>query len=97
MPAVKACLNGTRPPGAHPALPLTPAELASAARGAAAAGAFAVHIHPRRADGQQTPHPAPCGEAVAAIRRANPGLPVGLSLDRDGRVLLHRLRRASGR
>lgn len=79
MAAVKACLNGSREPGAHPALPLTAAELADAARGAAGAGAFAVHVHPRRADGSQTLDPGPCGEAVAAIRLACPGLPVGLS------------------
>jgi len=76
---VKGCLNGSREPGAHPALPLTAAQLAAAARGAAAAGAFAVHVHPRRADGAQTLQPGPCGEAVAAIRAACPGLPVGLS------------------
>jgi uncharacterized protein (DUF849 family) len=77
--AVEACLNGSREPGAHPALPLTAADLAAAARGAAEAGAFAVHVHPRRADGAQTLDPLPCGEAVAAIRLACPALPVGLS------------------
>jgi uncharacterized protein (DUF849 family) len=90
--AVKACLNGSREPGAHPALPLTATELAAAAHAAAGAGAFAVHVHPRRADGAQTLDPAPCGEAVAAIRLACPGLPVGLSSaawiepDRDRRL-----------
>jgi uncharacterized protein (DUF849 family) len=77
--AVEACLNGSRRPGEHPALPLTAAQLAAAARAAAEAGAFAVHVHPRRADGEQTLEPGPCGEAVAAIRAAWPGLPVGLS------------------
>jgi uncharacterized protein (DUF849 family) len=76
---VKACLNGSRSRGAHPALPATAAELASAARAAGEAGAFAVHVHPRRADGTQTLEPGPCGEAVAAIRAACPGLPLGLS------------------
>ncbi|HEY4027632.1 MAG TPA: 3-keto-5-aminohexanoate cleavage protein [Candidatus Dormibacteraeota bacterium] len=76
---VKACLNGGRPRGAHPALPLTAEEIAAAARGAAGAGALAVHVHPRRADGAQTLEPGPCGEAVLAIRAACPGLPVGLS------------------
>ena len=79
MPVVKACLNGSREPGAHPALPLTAADLAAAALAAAGAGAFAVHVHPRRADGAQTLDPVPCGEAIAAIRLACPGLPVGLS------------------
>jgi uncharacterized protein (DUF849 family) len=79
LPTVKACLNGSRRPGEHPALPLAAAELAAAARAAADAGAFAVHVHPRRRDGSQTLDPGPCGEAVAAIRAACPGLPVGLS------------------
>jgi uncharacterized protein (DUF849 family) len=79
LSSVKACLNGSREPGAHPALPLTAADLAAAARSAADAGAFAVHVHPRRADGAQTLGPVPCGEAIAAIRLACPGLPVGLS------------------
>jgi uncharacterized protein (DUF849 family) len=76
---VQACLNGSWPPGAHPALPLTAADLAAAARAAAEAGAFAVHVHPRRADGAETLDPVPCGEAIATIRLAWPGLPVGLS------------------
>jgi uncharacterized protein (DUF849 family) len=76
---VKACLNGSREPGAHPALPVTAMQLAAAARAAAEAGAFAVHVHPRDAAGAQTLEPGPCGEAVAAIRAAAPGLPIGLS------------------
>ena len=79
MSRVKACLNGGRKPGSHPALPLTAAQLAAAARGARDAGAFAVHVHPRAQDGSQTLDPGPCGEAVTAIRAACPGLPVGLS------------------
>ena len=52
---IKACLNGSRELGAHPALPLTPTQLADAARNAVAAGAGALHIHPRRADGSWLP------------------------------------------
>jgi uncharacterized protein (DUF849 family) len=77
--AVQACLNGSRQPGAHPALPLTAQDLASAARGVADAGAFAVHVHPRRADGAEALDPVTCGQAIATIRLACPGLPIGLS------------------
>ncbi len=35
---IKACLNGSPAPGAYPALPLTPAQLALEARRAVAAG-----------------------------------------------------------
>lgn len=79
MSRVKACLNGSRAPGEHLALPVTADQLAAAARAVMAAGAFAAHVHPRRADARETLDPGPCGEAVAAIRRACPGLPVGLS------------------
>ncbi|MEV4348881.1 3-keto-5-aminohexanoate cleavage protein [Actinoplanes sp. NPDC049596] len=69
---IKACLNGGRP---RPA-PVTPAELATAAR---AVGADAVHVHPRDADGRESLDGADIGAAVTAIREACPGLPVGVS------------------
>jgi uncharacterized protein (DUF849 family) len=85
--AIKACLNGARESSEHPALPLTPTELAADAVSAHRAGAFAVHVHPRDARGEQTLDRTACDAAVAAIRRAAPGLPVGLStsetIDRD--------------
>jgi uncharacterized protein (DUF849 family) len=77
--AVKACLNGGRSREEHPAVPLTPAELAADAFAVRLAGAFAVHVHPRDASGAQTMNPAACDTAVAAIRAAAPGLLVGLS------------------
>jgi uncharacterized protein (DUF849 family) len=76
---LKVCSNGTREAGAHPALPLTPAQLASDTAAAVAAGAAAVHLHPRGPDGRQTLDPGPCGHGVASIRAACPGLPVGLT------------------
>lgn len=74
---IKACLNGSRELGAHPALPLTPTQLADAARDAVAAGAGALHIHPRRTDGSQSFAPDDVAAAVAAVRAACPGVPVG--------------------
>jgi uncharacterized protein (DUF849 family) len=76
---IKACLNGSRAPGAHPALPINPAELAGAARDAVAAGAGALHIHPRRADGAQSLEPGDLAAALAAIRAACPGVPAGVT------------------
>jgi uncharacterized protein (DUF849 family) len=85
--AVKACLNGSRTRDEHAAVPLTPAELAGAAVAVRRAGAFAVHVHPRDGGGEQTLSARACDAAVAAIRRAAPRLPVGLStseaIDRD--------------
>jgi uncharacterized protein (DUF849 family) len=76
---LQACLNGTRAPGDHPALPLTPDELARDASAAAEAGAVAVHVHPRAPDGSESLEPEHCGAAVAALREAAPGLEVSLS------------------
>jgi uncharacterized protein (DUF849 family) len=76
---VQACLNGTRPAGAHPALPVTAAQLAAEARAAAAAGAGAFHVHPRGDDGAESLDAPVIDAAVAAIRAACPGLPVGVS------------------
>jgi uncharacterized protein (DUF849 family) len=76
---VKACLNGARTREEHPAVPLTPAEIAADAAAARRAGAFAVHVHPRDARGVQTLGAAACDACVAAIRASVPGLAVGLS------------------
>jgi uncharacterized protein (DUF849 family) len=77
--AVEACLNGARSRDEHPAVPQTAAELALDAVASREAGAFAVHVHPRDASGRQTLDAHACDAAVAAIRGAAPGLPVGLS------------------
>ena len=77
--SVKACLNGGRMRSEHPAVPLSAAELAADALAVRRAGAFAVHVHPRDARGAQTMKANACDAAVAAIRRASPGIPVGLS------------------
>lgn len=76
---VKACLNGGRARSEHPAVPQTSSELAADAIAVARAGAFAVHVHPRTAAGIQTMDAAACDAAVAAIRAAVPGMPIGLS------------------
>jgi uncharacterized protein (DUF849 family) len=76
---VKACLNGGRTGAEHPAVPLTPAELAADAIAVRRAGAFAVHVHPRDGGGTETLDARACDSAVAAIRAAVPGMPVGLS------------------
>ncbi|GAA2590641.1 3-keto-5-aminohexanoate cleavage protein [Dactylosporangium fulvum] len=76
---LKVALNGSRPPGAHPALPCTPAELAVAAQAAVAGGAEAVHLHPRRADGRESLDAADVGAAVSAVREACPATPIGVT------------------
>jgi uncharacterized protein (DUF849 family) len=76
---IKACLNGGRRPEEHPAVPVTPRQLAAAARDAVAAGAEAVHLHPRDRDGRESLEAADIGAAVAAVRAACPGTPIGVS------------------
>ena len=76
---IQACLNGSRRPGDHAALPLTPAQLASDAAQVTREGVRELHVHPRRADGAESLEASVCDEAVLAIRRACPGVPVGLS------------------
>ena len=76
---VKACLNGGTTREQHPGVPLTPEELAAEAREAVEAGAGALHIHPRDADGQETLDAASITAAVNAVREECPGVPVGVS------------------
>lgn len=60
--------NGARKgKGDHPALPITPAELAETARECAAAGATAIHVHVRDAAGRHTLDAARYRAAIAAI------------------------------
>src|SRR5689334_8028908 len=74
---IKACLNGGRGRDEHPALPLTPTELAQAARAAVDAGAGALHMHPRDLHGAQSLAADDVAAAVAAVRAACPGVLVG--------------------
>jgi uncharacterized protein (DUF849 family) len=76
---IKVCLNGERRPGEHPAVPVTPPQLAAEAQAAVAAGAEAVHLHPRDADGRESLVAADVGAAVRAVRAACPGVPVGVT------------------
>ena len=75
---VQAALNGGTTRGEHPAVPLTPAELASEASAASLAGAGAFHLHPRDGSGEQTLVAEHVLAAVAAVRGAT-GLPVGVT------------------
>jgi uncharacterized protein (DUF849 family) len=76
---LKACLNGPRLPGDHPALPVAPHELARDTARVAPAGAGAVHIHVKDASGADTLDGEKVAAVVSAIRVAAPGLPVGVT------------------
>ena len=76
---IQACLNGSRRPGDHPALPVTAAELAEDAVRVTREGTGQLHVHPRGPEGAESLEAGACGDALLAIRRACPGVPVGLS------------------
>jgi uncharacterized protein (DUF849 family) len=76
---MQAALNGSRTAMEHPAIPMTPAQLAEEARGAVAAGAGALHVHVRNAGGQESLAADDVARALNAIRAACPGIPVGIS------------------
>jgi uncharacterized protein (DUF849 family) len=76
---LKVCLNGRRGREEHPAVPITAAELAVSAAAAVAAGAEAVHLHARGADGTESLRAEDVTADVAAVRAACPGVPVGVS------------------
>jgi len=76
---LKACLNGDREPGAHPALPISPQDLAKDAQRVVEAGAGALHFHPRGSDGSEALDAENVGAAVEAVRAVCPNVPVGVS------------------
>jgi uncharacterized protein (DUF849 family) len=76
---VKACINGARTPDQHPNLPVTPEQLAAEALAAHGAGAKAVHMHPKNADGVDSLLPEHVDAAVDAVRHTVPGLPLGVT------------------
>lgn len=89
---VKACINGARTPDQHPSLPVSPAQLAAEAVAAHRAGAQAVHMHPKTADGVDSLLPDAVDAAVAEVRHAIPGVPLGVTTgywalpDADARI-----------
>ncbi len=76
---LKACVNGSRRRGAHPALPVTPAELAADVSRIVAAGVDALHLHPKDARGLDTLGAVEVAAALAAVRAAAPDVPLGVT------------------
>ncbi|MGJ7416042.1 3-keto-5-aminohexanoate cleavage protein [Streptomyces cinereoruber] len=76
---LQVCLNGPRGRAESPALPVTPGQLARAARAAVAAGAENIHLHPKDSEGRDTLEAAAVAAAVSAVRATVPGVPVGVT------------------
>ena len=76
---IVACLNGDRRPGAHPALPVSVDQLVTDARAVVAAGATAVHIHPRDPRGAESLEPQVVAALMERMRADGPDVPVSLT------------------
>ena len=76
---IQAAINGSRSKVEHPHIPLTSAELATAAAEAATAGAGAIHFHARSEDGRETLDGAAIAANLESIRAKLQDLPVGVS------------------
>jgi uncharacterized protein (DUF849 family) len=76
---LQACLNGGRDRAFHPAVPLSPSELADDAKAVVEAGAQQLHIHVRDAAGEESLHPDDVARTLGVVRASVPGIPIGLS------------------
>jgi uncharacterized protein (DUF849 family) len=76
---LQACLNGGRPLRFHPAVPVTADALARDAVAVRKAGAESLHFHPRNGLGRESLAGPDVASAIAAVRAAVPGLPLGIS------------------
>ncbi len=75
---LQAALNGDRTKAAHAATPVSVEELAQDAAACVAAGARAIHLHPRDPEGRETLEAGIVDEAVTKVRDAC-GVPVGVT------------------
>jgi uncharacterized protein (DUF849 family) len=75
---LQAALNGRSTTTDHPAVPESPEALVRDAVACVAAGARAVHLHPRDPSGRETLEPAVVDEVVRRVREAC-GVPVGVT------------------
>ena len=84
-PRITVAPNGARRQKSdHPALPITTAEVAETARACHAAGADALHLHVREADGAHSLDTGLYTEALAAVDAAVPGISVQITTESAG-------------
>ncbi len=74
---LKCCVNGVRQRAEHSALPVTPVEIATDVGRVLAAGADAVHVHPKDVDGRDTLDPHVVAEVVTETRALSPTVSIG--------------------
>ncbi|GLU47445.1 3-keto-5-aminohexanoate cleavage protein [Nocardiopsis ansamitocini] len=76
---IVACLNGDRRPGEHPALPISPDQLAADAAAVVGAGATAVHVHPRDGRGRESLDHQLVTALLDRLHDRVPGVPVSVT------------------
>jgi uncharacterized protein (DUF849 family) len=76
---ITAAINGARSKVEHPHIPVTSAEIATAAAEAAAGGAGAIHFHARSEDGREVLDSAAIAGNLHAVRARLRNLPIGVS------------------
>jgi uncharacterized protein (DUF849 family) len=76
---IQACVNGSRQPHEHRAIPTSADEIATDAARVVRAGAGAIHVHPRRRDHSESIAARDVAAVCNAVRAACPGLPVGVT------------------
>lgn len=74
---VQACINGARPAGYHPQLPLALDQMVRDSLDCVSAGAAELHVHPRDSAGRESLRAVDA--TLAALRRACPGTLIGVS------------------
>ncbi|RKT57160.1 3-keto-5-aminohexanoate cleavage protein [Saccharothrix australiensis] len=76
---IQVCLNGARAPESHPALPVTPQQLAADAAVLHELGVKHFHLHPRDVAGREVLAGPEVATAVAVIRAAVPHAELGVT------------------
>lgn len=76
---IQACLNGARPPAAHPRLPVTAEQIADDIRAVTRVGADAVHLHAKDGFGLDTLDPDTVDSVITAARVAAPAVPLSVT------------------
>ncbi|GGP46897.1 3-keto-5-aminohexanoate cleavage protein [Saccharothrix coeruleofusca] len=76
---LQVCSNGARPAGSHPALPITPQQLAADAVAVARLGVTSFHLHPRDITGAEVLAGPEVATAVSVVRAAVPRAAIGVT------------------
>lgn len=76
---IQACVNGAQDAAAHRRLSTDEHHMASEAARAVAAGAAAIHVHPKDAAGRDSLEAADLARWLVAVRAACPGIPIGVT------------------